>query len=137
MTIQFEYSPQKEKTDPNLTVVHFAGSKVLLDQETLQGIHDQLLALADNSSESNLLLDFGNVEYLCGAVLGTLVSLHNKLVARKRHLTVGNLTPQVHEVFAIMRLDRFLDLHLAGKVVAAAAHDSRQHRWIKVPCKGG
>jgi anti-sigma B factor antagonist len=55
---------------------------VSLDEETLQGIHDQLLALAGVPSKSDLLLDFGNVEYLTSTALGRLVNLHKKLVAR-------------------------------------------------------
>src|SRR5262249_54800945 len=75
-------------------------------------IHDELLALADEPSESDLLLDFGNVEYVYSKVLGTLVSLHKKLLASGRRLTVGNLSPQVYEVFAVT--SKFLDLRLAG-----------------------
>src|SRR6516225_6708288 len=89
----------------DVIAVHFTGCKVSLDEEALDRIHDQLLALADEPSESDLLLDFGNVDYLTSSALGTLVSLHKKLLARGRHMTVGNLSPQVYEVFAVTRLD--------------------------------
>src|SRR4029077_2637823 len=81
----------------DVTVVHFTGCNVSLDEESLHRIHDQLLALADELSESELFLDFGNVAYVSGTALGTLVSLHKKLLARGRHMTVGNMSPQVHE----------------------------------------
>src|SRR5262249_14691480 len=96
-----------------LTVVHFAGSRVTLDAETLSCIRDELLALADEPSKSQLLLDFCNVEAVSGRALGTLVSLHKKLIARGRHMTIRHLTPHVHEVFAIPRLDRLLCLRPA------------------------
>jgi anti-sigma B factor antagonist len=94
----------------DVMVVHFTGRKVWLDEEALDRIHDQLLALADEPSESDLLLDCGNVEYLTSMALGTLISLHKKLVACGRHLIVANLSPQVHEVFTVTKLDTFLEV---------------------------
>jgi anti-anti-sigma factor len=125
MALQFERPPMKEGASGDVTVVHFTGCTVSLDEEALDRIHDQLLTLADEASESDLLLDFGNVEYLTSRALGTLVSLHKKLLATERHLTVGNLNPQVHEVFTVTRLDKFLDLRLAGQEVEPAAQDGQ------------
>jgi anti-sigma B factor antagonist len=107
------------------TVVWLTGRKVSLDEEALDRIHDQLLALADEPIESDLLLDFGNVEYVTSTALGTLVSLHKKLLARGRHMTVGNLSPPVYEVFAVTGLDKFLDLRLVGQEHEPAARDGQ------------
>jgi anti-sigma B factor antagonist len=141
MTLPFEY-PSKQK-DParDVTVVHFTGSHVSLDKETLHRTHDQLLALADEPSESDLLLNFANVEYLTSTALGTLVSLRKKLLARGRHLTVGNLSPQLHEIFTVTKLDALLDLRLAGREIEPVAQDGpsgspRQHQWIETRRKG-
>lgn len=123
MTFQLERPPMREDTAQD--VVHFTGCKVSLDQETLDHIHDQLLALADEPSESDLLLDFGNVEYLTSTALGMLVSLHKKLLARGRHMTAGNLSPQVHEVFTVTKLNEFLDLRLTGQEVEPTAPDGQ------------
>jgi len=109
----------------DVIAVHFTGCKVSLDEEALDRIHDQLLALADEPSESDLLLDCGNVEYLTSTALGTLISLHKKLVASGRHLIVGNLSPQVHEVFSVTKLDKFLDVRLAGQKAEAVAQDGK------------
>jgi anti-sigma B factor antagonist len=113
MALQFEHPPMKEDTARDPTMVRFTGRKVLLDEESLHHIHEQLLALADEPSKSELLLDFSNVEYVSAKLLGTLVSLHKKLLARDRHMIVGNLSPQLYEVFAVTRLDKFFDLRLA------------------------
>jgi hypothetical protein len=51
----------KEGAGGDAIVVHLTGCKVSLDEETFYRIHDQLLALADEPSGSDLLLDFGNV----------------------------------------------------------------------------
>src|SRR6516164_5306260 len=121
MTLKLECPPMRKCVSGDVMVVHFTGCKVWLDEETLEPIHDQLLTLADEPSESDLLLDFGNVKYLTSRALGTLVSLHKKLLAGGRHMTVGNLSPQVHELFAVTRLDKFLDLRLAGQADEPAA----------------
>ena len=121
MALQLERPPIKEGAPSDVIVVHFTGCNVSLDEETLDRIHDQLLALADGPSASDLLLDFGNVEYLSCKALSTLVILHKKLLAGGRHMTVGNLSPQVHEVFAVTRLDESLDLRLAGQADEPAA----------------
>ena len=121
MTLQLNRLPKMEGASGSTIVVHFTGCKVSLDEETLDRIHDQLLALADGPSASDLLLDFGNVEYLSCKALSTLVILHKKLLAGGRHMTVGNLSPQVHELFAVTRLDKFLDLRLAGQADEPAA----------------
>jgi len=114
MALRIERRPNKEGASGDVIVVHFTRGKVSLDEETLYHIHGQLLALADDPSASDLLLDFGNVEYLTSVALGTLIGLHKKLLARGRHLTIANLSPRVHEIFAVTRLDVFLDLRLAG-----------------------
>jgi anti-anti-sigma factor len=117
MTLQLNRPP---RTSGDVTVVHFTGSRVSLDEETFNRIRDELFALADEPSASDLLIDFRNVEYLTSTTLGTLVGLHNKLLARGRRLTVGNLSPQVHQVFAVTNLDRLLDLRLVGQTFEAA-----------------
>jgi anti-sigma B factor antagonist len=125
MAFQLERPPTGEAAAGDLTVVHFTGHKAWLDEEALDRIRGQLLALADEPGGSDLLLDFGNVEYLSSAALGPLVSLHEELLAGGRHMTVGNLSPQVHEVFAATRLDKFLDLRLAGQEAGPAARGGR------------
>jgi anti-sigma B factor antagonist len=115
MALPLDYLPVKDSAAGDLIVVYFAGYRAQLDEEVLDHIDGQLLALADEPSDSDLLLDFGNVEYVSSRALGTLVSLHKRLLARSRHLTVGNLRPDVYEVFAVTRLDQLLDLRLAGQ----------------------
>src|SRR5262249_37251018 len=119
----------KEDVSRDVTVAHFTGCKLSLDEETLYRVHDQLLALTEEPSESDLLLDFGNVEYLTSTALGTLVNLHKKLLAGGRHMAIGNLNPQVHEVFVVTRLHKFLDVQLARQEDEPAA----QNGWSGSP----
>jgi anti-anti-sigma factor len=104
------------KADParDVTGVHFTGSKTSLGVEALHRVRDQLLAFADAANESDLLLDFGNVDYVCSMALDMLATLHKKLLASGRRMTVCNPAPQVHEVFAAARMDKRFDLRLAA-----------------------
>jgi anti-sigma B factor antagonist len=106
-------------------VVHFTGCKVSLDEELLYCIRDQLVAMVNEPSTSDVVFDFGNVEYLTSMALAMLVSLRKKLCARGRHMTVANLSPQVHEIFAATRLDKLLDLRLAARESQATAENGQ------------
>jgi anti-sigma B factor antagonist len=125
MALKLKRPHMSEGVPGDVTVIRFTGHKVALDDEALDHIHDELLALADGPRESDLVLDFGNIEYLSSTALGTLVCLHKKLLARGRHLTVWNLSPQVHEVFSVTGLDKYLDARLAGQEVEAVADDDQ------------
>ncbi|MBI1914143.1 MAG: response regulator [Planctomycetes bacterium] len=120
-----EPAPRKAIAAADVTVVHFTGSKTSLHEATIHCIRDELLALADQPGGSDLVLDFSNVTFVSSMALGILVSLHKKLVDGGRHLTVRNLSPHVHEVFAVTRLDKVLDLRRAGQEAEPATDDGR------------
>jgi anti-anti-sigma factor len=115
MALQLEQLAIHDDTFRHVTVVHFTGSNVSLDEEASQSVHDQLLALADEPSDGQMLLDFGNVEFISGATLGTLLRLRKMLLAKGRQLAVGNLSPNICGVFAVARLDSFFDPRPAGQ----------------------
>jgi anti-anti-sigma factor len=110
MASQGERPPTREGVARDVVVVHLGGQKAPPHEGILDRIHDQLLALADESSQSNLLLDFGDLECVSSQILGTLVGLHERLLARGRRLSFANLSRQVHEVFAATGLDKFLSI---------------------------
>jgi anti-anti-sigma factor len=117
--------PLKQAIAHDVTVAHFTGCKVSLDEETVHRIHDQLFALADEPSESELLLDFGNVAYISSSALDALVRLRKTLLAKGRNMTVGNLRSQVHEVFVITGMDRSLNLRLAEQDTELETQDGQ------------
>jgi anti-sigma B factor antagonist len=117
--------PSKEEAANEVTVVHFTGGKVSLDEKTLPYVRDQLDALTEEPGHSRLVLDFGNVVYVAGRALGMLVGLHKKLLGAGRRLTVRNLHPQIYEVFVVTRLDKLLDLRLAKPRAWQVPEDSR------------
>src|SRR5262245_21856753 len=82
-----------------VTVVHFTERKIL-DEPHIQILGEQLLSLVDELGRRQLVLDFGNVEYLSSAALRKLVALNKKLNAVGGQLTLCNLAPQIYNIFA-------------------------------------
>src|SRR5215470_2136946 len=95
-----DFPPREANISTARTVIRFTGIRVCLNQETVENIRHQLLALADTPGAPELILDFDNVEYVASLALGTLVTLHKRLAAAGRRLTLCNLRPLVREVFA-------------------------------------
>jgi anti-sigma B factor antagonist len=110
MTSPFDPSPAAATAPDRQTVVHFAGGRISLDEAMVHTIRDQLFALADGPTRSDVVLEFGNVAYISSLALGTLVKLHKKLAADGRQLALRNLRPQIHEIFEVTRLNTILDL---------------------------
>lgn len=98
------------ETHEDFAVVRFNGSDLWLDDDTVCSIRASLTTIVENGGEARVIIDLGNVEYVCSSFLGVLISLHKKLAAAGRGLEIRNLRPLVHEVFAVSGLDRFLDL---------------------------
>jgi anti-anti-sigma factor len=113
MSTELHQLADREQATNELTVVHFTGARVALDEETLQDLGDRLLALADEPGRSALVLDFSNVQRISSMGLGTLVRLRKKLLDHGRRLAIRNLSSLVHEVFAVTRLDGLLDARSA------------------------
>jgi anti-anti-sigma factor len=125
MASSLRHSPQRQEAGEPELVVHFAGRRVCLDGHTMQALCDQLFALAYEPCASLVLVDFGNVDYVCSLALDTMVILDRKLRAAGRRLTLCQLRPQVEEAFVITRLNTLLDLrpHPASDVSAANGHE--------------
>jgi anti-anti-sigma factor len=105
----------RSKVPEEATVVRFVGDDVLLDETTVDGIHQQLLAVADEVCSFRVVVEFDNVRYVSSRILGVLIRLHKSLAAAGRHLTIRNLSPLVWDVFALTKLNHFLDVRPRGE----------------------
>jgi anti-anti-sigma factor len=113
-------------------VVCFAGPKVCLDEATVECVQHQLLDLAETPGPSELILDFDNVQFISSLALGTLITMHKRLAAAGRLLTLCNLRPAVREVLAITCLDKFLNVRPVGWNVEAALVDTHDDSPVGV-----
>jgi anti-anti-sigma factor len=110
MEFQPLQTPLDEDNFKDTTVVHFTGLTKSLDEQTNRPVGDLLGVIAEEPSCSRMVIDLDNVSCVTSGGLGMLVSLHTKLLALGRRLCIHNPQPLVYEVFAITKLDGFLDL---------------------------
>lgn len=113
----------KVERSANATVITFIPDAV---RDVENEIARELLGLTGGTGTAgrHLLLDFTNVVSLNSMELGTLVTLHKQVESSGGRLTLFNLSARVFELFAITRLDRFLDICREG-VVAGLTHLNR------------
>ena len=98
------------ETVDGVTVVSFVDTKIVTD-ENIQEVGDQLYALVEDEGHKQLLLNFGNVQYLSSAALGKLINLKKKVGAVKGKLKLCCIHPDLLEVFRITRLDQVFEIH--------------------------
>ena len=58
-----------------------------------------------------MVLDFARVRYVGSAMLGTLVRLQKRLVARGGSLRLCSIPAVLADMFTLTRLDRILDVY--------------------------
>ncbi len=93
-----------------VTVVSFVDTKIVTE-ENIQEVGDQLYSLVEDDGYKQLLLNFGNVQYLSSAALGKLINLKKKVGSVKGKLKLCCIHPDLLEVFRITRLDQVFEIY--------------------------
>ena len=93
-----------------VTVVSFMETKIVQD-ESIQEMGDQLYSLVEDEGHKQLLLNFGNVQFLSSAALGKLINLKKKVGAVKGKLKLCCIHKDLFEVFRITRLDQVFEIY--------------------------
>ena len=73
----------------DVTVVKFTDAKI--DEQNVQVIFEELFNLVEMFGGREILLNFGNVEFLSSAALGKLFTLNKKVNAAGGKLKLDNL----------------------------------------------
>jgi anti-sigma B factor antagonist len=89
----------------DISVVEFTNNKIL-DEANIEQIKTTLFGLIDAAATPKLLLDFGNVDHMSSAALGTLINVRNRLTEKNGQLRLANIKPQIFEVFVITKLNK-------------------------------
>lgn len=92
-----------------VTVVSFVESKIV-SEESIQEVGEQLYSLVDSEGHRQLLLNFGNVQYMSSAALGKLINLKKKVGAAGGKLKLCSIHPELKVVFKITRLDQVFEI---------------------------
>src|SRR5262245_13250662 len=87
-----------------VTVVHIT-TKRLLDEARVEGVNQSLLRLAGDLGRARMVVDFGTVEALSSAVLGTLLALRSRLLEQGGRLALCAVRPDLREVFTLTGLE--------------------------------
>jgi anti-sigma B factor antagonist len=89
----------------DISVVEFTNNKIL-DEANIEEIKTTLFGLIDAKATPKLLLDFGNVDHMSSAALGTLINVSNRVKEKNGQLRLANIKPQIFEVFVITKLNK-------------------------------
>ena len=85
--------------------------KKILDDTTLDEIKKEIAALLGKATGPDVLLDFGNVEFMSSAMLGLLGQLHRKISSGHGRLKMCGIRPEILTVFKITNLDKLFSIH--------------------------
>jgi len=103
----------------DVSVIEFTNNKIL-DEANIEEIKTTLFGLIDAKEFPKLLLDFGNVDHMSSAALGTLINVNNKVREKNGQLRLANIKPQIFEVFVITKLNKLFRI-LPTRQEAAAS----------------
>ncbi len=103
------YQRIKVSDSGGVSVVNFVDSKVINDEEIMD-LGEELYALVERDKRSKIILNFSHVEFMSSAALGKLISFEKKVSAAGAKLMLSNIRPEIHEVFAITRLNKLFTI---------------------------
>ncbi len=92
-----------------ITVVTFLERKIL-DAVHIMELGNDLTRIVTVDGKRDLLLDFGNVEFLSSAALNKLIILDKKIKDKGGQLKLCNMTREIREVFVITKLTQLFDI---------------------------
>jgi len=100
---------------------HVLGSKLVtvalrgrIDADSSESLRESLLGLCDAPDIQGMDLDLGEVDFVDSSGLTTLILLRKKLDRQGRTLRVANVNGPVARIFALARMDKYLELGKAG-----------------------
>ena len=92
------------------TIIGFTDRKIL-EERDIRSLQTSVMSVVEQAEGINVILDFGNVEYLSSAVLGLLIRVSKRVVERRGTLRLCNIGPRIYEVFRITQLTKVFDIY--------------------------
>lgn len=102
-----------------ITVVGFVDKKNLPEGQ-VQCIGEELFNLINELGGSKILINFSNVEYVSGRMLGKLILLNKKFRDVAGKLVLCNISDDIFKTFEITRIDRLFNIQKDEKAGLAA-----------------
>lgn len=83
----------------------------LVDDETLQQFHKEIIEVIEKTEEPVVLLHFGRVGFMSSAALGVLIRVHKKCKEFKTVLKLCSINANIREVFKITGLEKVFEIY--------------------------
>jgi anti-sigma B factor antagonist len=93
----------------SVAVVAFVDNKITTEED-VRDVIDELSKLVDEGN-TQILLNFSDVHYMSGSMMGKLISLKRRISNLKGKLKLCCIRPDVFEVFSISRLDQVFEIY--------------------------
>ena len=100
----------KSREHEDVLIVSFTDSKIL-DDARIQQLGKELVDKAARAQGAKMVLNFATVSFMSSAMIGKLVLLSKKCKQDKVDLKLSNISPNVQEVFKLMKLNKIFDIH--------------------------
>lgn len=95
--------------DGGITVVEFLKVR-MLDDTNINMMGAELFNLVEKTIDLRILIDFSNIKYMSSVVLGKIMELYKRIMARKGKLKLCGIDKSILKVFKVMKLDKILDI---------------------------
>jgi len=116
------------QTNGDVLVVHFVDAKIL-DESRINQIHADLSEMVAKCEGRKLVLNFHHVAFMSSAMIGKLILIYKRCKTDQVDLKMCNISPNIMEVFKIMKLNKMFDLH-ADEATAVKAFEKKSG-WFK------
>ncbi len=98
------------ETVHGVIIARFADSD-LISEEVIEETKDQLLALVDGLSSSDVLLNFAEVRFMSSTMLAVLLKFSREVARVGGRMKLCSIAPHLMEIFVITRFNRLFDIH--------------------------
>ncbi len=83
----------------------------ILQEVDIQGLENSIMALIEEISGINLIINLCNIKFLTSSALGLLIHVLKKMHETGGKLKLCSIDPKILEVFTITRLDKVFEIY--------------------------
>lgn len=109
----------KTHSEHGTFVIEFLDSSIL-DQSEIDSIGYELIAIADRSAGSQVVVDLEDIEFLSSAMIGVFIRFKKSLGTNDSELKLCNARPELMEVLKLTKLDSVFDIHKSRRDAISA-----------------
>ena len=93
---------------------------MLIGDAAVERMADELLKVIDAETIPRIVINFEHVKYISSMMLGTLITLFNRIGARGGQLRLAALRERHRRLLALVRLEGMFEVHPTPEQAAAS-----------------